>query len=144
MRTSQFQISIDLLLNPEDANATIEKLANTGDQRSHELLVAFRDGYLRPTARAAWRRAGDASAPISAYFMNPEISEVFCANEPTFSMDQIDDGKIVCIAMPQKFQSERLYINTILKLSLLLPRPEPVRQTGRGTREGQSHHSLCR
>jgi hypothetical protein len=32
-------------------------------------------------------------------------------------MDQIDDGKIVCIAMPQKFQSERLYINTILKLS---------------------------
>ena len=32
-------------------------------------------------------------------------------------MDQIDVGKIVCIAMPQKFQSERLYINTILKLS---------------------------
>ena len=51
------------------------------------------------------------------YFLNPEISEVFCANEPTFSMDQIDAGKIGCIAMPQRFQSERLYINTILKLS---------------------------
>ena len=51
------------------------------------------------------------------FFINPEIAEVFCANEPTFSMDQIDAGKIVCIAMPQKFQAERLYINTILKLS---------------------------
>jgi hypothetical protein len=34
----------------------------------------------------------------------PEIAEVFCANEPTFSMDLIDKGKMVCIAMPQKFQ----------------------------------------
>jgi hypothetical protein len=51
------------------------------------------------------------------FFINPEIAEVFCANKPTFSMDQIDAGKIVCIATPQKFQSERLYINTILKLS---------------------------
>ena len=50
-------------------------------------------------------------------FSNPEISEVFCANEPTFSVSEIDAGKIVCIAMPQKFASERLYINTILKLS---------------------------
>ena len=49
--------------------------------------------------------------------MTPEISEVFCANEPTFSLSEIDYGKIVCLAMPQKFQSERLYINTILKLS---------------------------
>jgi hypothetical protein len=51
------------------------------------------------------------------FFINPEIAEVFCANEPTFSIGEIDAGKIVCIAMPQKFQSERLYINTILKLS---------------------------
>ncbi len=49
--------------------------------------------------------------------MHPEIAEVFCANEPSFSVSEIDQGKIVCIAMPQKFQSERLYINTILKLS---------------------------
>jgi hypothetical protein len=51
------------------------------------------------------------------FFINPEIAEVLCANEPTFSIAQIDEGKIVCIAMPQKFQSEWLYINTILKLS---------------------------
>jgi hypothetical protein len=106
----------DLLLNPEDAAATIEKLANAGDQRSHELLVGFRDGYLGQPPEQLGGVQGTISTYL-AYFLNPEISEVFCANEPTFSIGEIDAGKIVCVAMPQKFQSERLYINTILKLS---------------------------
>jgi hypothetical protein len=105
-----------LLLNEADANEAIEKLMNMGDQRSHDLVVALRDGYFGQPPE----QLGGVQGTISTYlefFINPEISEVFCANEPTFSMDQIDDGKIVCIAMPQKFQSERFYINTILKLS---------------------------
>lgn len=104
-----------LLLNPEDANATIEILMNKGDQRSRDLITAFR-GYLDQPAE----QLGGVQGTLSTYlefFLNPEISEVFCANEPTFSVSGIDDGKIVCLAMPQKFQSERLYINTILKLS---------------------------
>ena len=105
-----------LLLNEADANAAIETLMNKGDQRSHELVVAFRDGFFGQPPE----QLGGVQGTLSTYlefFINPEIAEVFCANEPTFSMDQIDEGKIVCIAMPQKFQSERLYINTILKLS---------------------------
>jgi hypothetical protein len=105
-----------LLLNETDANAAIETLMNKGGQRSHELVVALRDGFFGQPPE----QLGGVQGTLSTYlvfFINPEIAEVFCANEPTFSMDQIDDGKIVCIAMPQKFQSERLYINTILKLS---------------------------
>jgi hypothetical protein len=45
---------------------------------------------------------------IEAYVTIPNVYQLLL-NEA--------DGKIVCIAMPQKFQSERLYINTILKLS---------------------------
>lgn len=104
-----------LLLNAEDANATIEYLMNRGDQRSHELLAAFRSYLDQPP-----EQLGGVQGTLSTYlefFLNPELSEVFCANEPTFSISEIDTGKIVCIAMPQKFQSERLYINTILKLS---------------------------
>lgn len=104
-----------LLLSPEDSNATIEALINRGDQRSHELLLAFRSYLDQPP-----EQLGGVQGTLSTYlefFLNPEISEVFCANEPTFSVSEIDAGKIVCLAMPQKFQSERLYINTILKLS---------------------------
>ncbi len=104
-----------LLLSPEDSNATIEMLINRGDQRSHELLTAFRSYLDQPP-----EQLGGVQGTLSTYlefFLNPEIAEVFCANEPTFSVAEIDAGKIVCLAMPQKFQSERLYINTILKLS---------------------------
>jgi len=104
-----------LLLNKEDGQAAIEELANFGDQRSKDLLAAFRSYLDQPP-----EQLGGVEGTISNYldfFMHPEIAEVFCANEPTFSVSEIDVGKIVCIAMPQKFQSERLYINTILKLS---------------------------
>lgn len=104
-----------LLLVEEDSNAAIETLMNKGDQRSHELVTAFRSYLDQPP-----EQLGGVQGTISTYldfFLNPEIAEVFCANEPTFSVSEIDAGKIVCIALPQKFQSERLYINTILKLS---------------------------
>ena len=105
-----------LLLHEEDANAAIETLMNRGDQRSHELVVALRDGFFGQPPEQLGAVQGTLSTYLE-FFTDPEIAEVFCANEPTFSMDQIDAGKIVCIAMPQKFQAERLYINTILKLS---------------------------
>lgn len=104
-----------LLLNKEDAQTAMEELVNLGDQRSKDLLATFR-GYLDQPPE----QLGGVEGTISNYldfFMHPEIAEVFCANEPSFSVSEIDTGKIVCIAMPQKFQSERLYINTILKLS---------------------------
>lgn len=104
-----------LLLSAEDSNAAIETLMNRGDQRSHELVTAFRSYLDQPP-----EQLGGVQGTLSTYlefFLNPEISEVFCANEPTFSVSEIDAGKVVCLAMPQKFQSERLYINTILKLS---------------------------
>lgn len=104
-----------LLFNKEDALAVIEELTNMGGQRAQDLLAAFRSHLEQPP-----EQLGGVEGTISNYlgfFMHPEIAEVFCANEPTFSVSEIDAGKIVCIAMPQKFQSERLYINTILKLS---------------------------
>lgn len=104
-----------LLLVPEDSEAAIEELMNKGDQRSRELVTAFRSYLEQPP-----EQLGGVQGTISTYlesFLNPEIADVFCANEPTFSVSEIDNGKVVCIAMPQKFQSERLYINTILKLS---------------------------
>lgn len=49
-------------------------------------------------------------------FLTPEVAEVFCAETSTFDFTQIDKGKIICVTMPQKFQTERRYVNTFLKL----------------------------
>ncbi|MCI0539295.1 MAG: type IV secretion system DNA-binding domain-containing protein [Verrucomicrobiales bacterium] len=50
------------------------------------------------------------------YFLSPEVTEVFCSPDSTFDMADVDSGKIICITMPQKFQTERRYVNTFLKL----------------------------
>jgi len=50
------------------------------------------------------------------YFLTPEVAEVFCTEESTFDFASIDQGKIILTTMPQKFQTERRYVNTFLKL----------------------------
>jgi hypothetical protein len=50
------------------------------------------------------------------YFLTPEVAEVFCTGESTFDFGAIDQGKIILTTMPQKFQTERRYVNTFLKL----------------------------
>jgi hypothetical protein len=48
--------------------------------------------------------------------LTPDIAQVFCAAENTFEFKEVDRGKIICVAMPQKYQMERRYINTFLKM----------------------------
>jgi hypothetical protein len=50
------------------------------------------------------------------YFLTPEVAEIFCVEKSTFDFSEIDRGKIILVTMPQKFQTERRYINTFLKL----------------------------
>ena len=51
------------------------------------------------------------------HFVTPEVAEIFCSKYPnTFKFSQIDEGKIICVTMPQRFQTERRYVNTFLKL----------------------------
>jgi hypothetical protein len=50
------------------------------------------------------------------YFLTPEVAEIFCVEKSTFDFSAIDNGKIVLVTMPQKFQTERRYVNTFLKL----------------------------
>jgi len=50
------------------------------------------------------------------YFLTPEVAEIFCVAESTFDFSAIDEGKIILVTMPQKFQTERRYVNTFLKL----------------------------
>lgn len=48
-------------------------------------------------------------------YTRPEIAEVFCPEEPTFDLKEIDDGKLITIKIPQKFQTEKKYVSLLLK-----------------------------
>ena len=50
-----------------------------------------------------------------AYFNQDQIAAVFC-DDCTFSFDDLDQGKILFLAMPQKYRVERRYVAAIIKL----------------------------
>lgn len=82
-----------------------------------QALVAHYNGSL--LAQPA-EQLGGVKTTIANYlkcFTEPEIAEVFCPAKSTFSFDDIDRGKIICVSIPQRFGVERRYVQTLLKLT---------------------------
>lgn len=50
------------------------------------------------------------------FFTADDICEVFCAEKNTVEFEKVDDGIIFSVSMPQRYQSERIYVNTLMKL----------------------------
>ena len=50
------------------------------------------------------------------FFTDPNMEEVFCSDHPNVKLEEVDDGKVFCVSMPQRYQTERAYINTFMKL----------------------------
>lgn len=45
----------------------------------------------------------------------PDIANVFCAIEPNFSLAEVDQGRLICLSIPQTYQTERKYLNLLMK-----------------------------
>jgi RecA/RadA recombinase len=105
-----------LLLDKDDQAVALDKLEHGLDKTSRELLIEYRDNYLGQPPEQLGGVQGTIHNYL-AYFLDRDIAEVFCDHDCNFDINEIDQGKIVCLAMPQKFQTERLYINTMMKLS---------------------------
>ena len=105
-----------LLLDQGDLDEAMTDLAS-GHQtpRRRELLEHFTNRFLSQPPE----QIGGVKETIANYlqaFITPDIAQVFCPAANTFHFADIDRGKIVCVAMPQKFQLERRYVNTFLKM----------------------------
>ncbi|MGB7792176.1 MAG: type IV secretion system DNA-binding domain-containing protein, partial [Terrimicrobiaceae bacterium] len=80
-----------------------------------ELIGHFRNRFLNQPRE----QIGGVKETLANYlqaFVTPDIAQVFCPATNTFDFADIDRGKIICVAMPQKFQTERRYVNTFLKM----------------------------
>lgn len=124
----------ELLLNGDELEEAIEELAEgypTGRRRV--LVEHFQHRYLNQPPE----QMGGVKETIANYlhnFLTPDIAQVFCPSKNTFEFNDIDRGKIICVAMPQKFQTERRYVNTFLKMLFYthvlrrFDRPKSLRQ----------------
>jgi type IV secretory pathway TraG/TraD family ATPase VirD4 len=97
----------NLLLNPSDSRAAMARL------RSRALVEHFEQYLGQPPEQLAGV-VGTVRNYLQ-HFTVPAIAEVFC-RDSTFSMRDVDEGRIVCVAMPQLYQTERRFVATFLKL----------------------------
>jgi hypothetical protein len=114
----------------------LESVKNCGHPDARECYDHFLNGYLRQPPE----QLGGVISTIYNYlnyFTNLEIIEVFGPEENTFDFSALDDGAIICLSLPQKYQTERRYITTILKLLFYThvlrrfdPRPPTQRPVG--------------
>lgn len=104
------------LLDDEALDETLKELATDyPTERDNKLITHFQHRY-RGQPPEQMGGVKETIANYLQYFLTPEIAQVFCVRENTFNFDEIDRGKIICVAMPQKFQTERRYVNTFLKM----------------------------
>lgn len=105
-----------LLLDQGDLDEAMTDLASAHQtSRRRELSEHFANRFLSQPPE----QIGGVKETIANYlqaFITPDISQVFCPGGNTFDFADIDRGKIICVAMPQKFQLERRYVNTFLKM----------------------------
>jgi type IV secretory pathway TraG/TraD family ATPase VirD4 len=105
-----------LLLDQSDLDEAMTDLASSHQtMRRRELAEHFTNRFLSQPPE----QIGGVKETIANYlqpFITPEIAQVFCSARNSFDFADLDRGKIICVAMPQKFQMERRYINTFLKM----------------------------
>ena len=105
-----------LLLDQTDLDEAISDLSSGNETDSRRVLLAhFTNRFLSQPPE----QIGGVKETIANYlqaFVTPDIAQVFCPASNTFDFADIDRGKIICVAMPQKFQTERRYVNTFLKM----------------------------
>lgn len=78
------------------------------------LLVQFWDDYFKQPAE----QLGGVRSTVFNYlqpYLAPDIVEVFCSVDPTFDIKEIDEGKLITVKVPQKYQTEKKYISLLLK-----------------------------
>lgn len=105
-----------LLSDEKDLSDALQDLADSyPTERRGEIVEHFRNRFLsQPPEQLGGVR--ETIANYLQYFLTPDVTQVFCPAENTFDFGDIDRGKIICVSMPQKFQTERRYVNTFLKM----------------------------
>lgn len=95
----------------------LEKLSETKPEL-RSLVLYFHDFIKQPP-----EQLGGVRATVFNYlqpFTAPDIAQVFCPEKPTFSLSEIDQGKLITVKIPQKYQVEKKYVGLLLKVLFYL------------------------
>lgn len=96
----------------KEIGSALEELAKT--KPAVAPLVQFFFEFIKQPPE----QLGGVRASVQNYlqpYTAPDIAEVFCPEKPTFALSEIDQGKLISVKIPQKYQVEKKYIGLLLK-----------------------------
>lgn len=107
----------ELLSDPELLEDMVSLFGERSeDEEAQALLEHYRSHIASQPAEQLGGVRGTLANRLK-HFTAADIARVFCAEQSSFSFDEIDRGKVICVSIPQRFQTERRYIHTLLKLT---------------------------
>lgn len=84
--------------------------------KQQELIEFFESTFIKALAHEQTEAVMGTIKTYLSFFLDPDIIAVFSSEEPnTFSFSELDRGAIISVTMPQRFVTERRYIQTYLK-----------------------------
>jgi type IV secretory pathway TraG/TraD family ATPase VirD4 len=102
-----------ILLERGAREEAIAQLRALNTEASQRLLRHFEDQFLNQPPEQLGGVIGTLQNVLTPY-ITPTIARTFCARSE-LQMDAIDQGKILCLAIPQKYAKERRYVMTFMK-----------------------------
>jgi hypothetical protein len=108
--------AFNLLSDDDKLAEEVENLKNLLETPNRAALVSHFENRLFNQPEEQRGGVRETSGNYLQHFVTPEVAQVFCTGASSFDFSAIDQGKIILVTMPQKFQTERRYINTFLKL----------------------------
>ncbi len=105
----------EMLMMPSRMEGVLAQLKAIGTQPAADAYNHFNSVWANIADEELSGIKGTITNVLSP-FTQPAIAEVFCPDTDSFSMAEMDKGKVICVSVPQHFQTERTFINTFLKL----------------------------
>jgi type IV secretory pathway TraG/TraD family ATPase VirD4 len=103
----------DMICISTDLTMVLGRLAGRSGKAAEVEQQYFKDFAAQPPEQKAGTVYSVAN--FLRPFTAPDIDEVFCSVEPNFSFAEVDQGRLICISIPQTYQVERRYINLLAK-----------------------------
>lgn len=106
------------LLTSQDSAAQAIKTLKRNPANSHAKVIEFFESTFVQARAYEQREAVEGTIKtFLGFFLDADVAKVFSSEEPnTFSLDEIDQGAVITITMPQRLVSERRYVQTYLKI----------------------------
>ena len=107
-----------LVTDTAELETRVEELEELDQPEHRHLLDYYREFVKQPP-----EQLGGIRSTVFNYlqpYTTPDLAEVFCSSDPTFDISELDEGRLITIKIPQKYQVEKKYLSLLLKVLFYL------------------------